>query len=339
MLKGLPLLVFLLAATGSWSPALAESVLLWETPTIRPGLCAALRIQLTGVATVTCQPGAQAGPLSERIRAASARVASVPAKVGVLLERDPDPSLVRMYLVASGSDQAVISIERIEDRPDADVDRSLALKVRDALDVMIAAEAAQREAPALPALLVPKPRPSALAQRWQTAIEAGAAASWGAHTRFSGILAVGARLLRGRTYGELVGALRMSTAIRTENRFGVVDAEEWGATLALRIGRRVARFGLGALAIVGLDRVGARGVTSDGSAGEETVAVLHTDIGLDLRVQLVQGVWMRLAPALQIYPIAQRFTLDDQLVTELGRLRVDVPLTLLVTLPAVAEEQ
>lgn len=337
VLKGLLLQVCLLAATSRWSPALAESILLWETPTIRPGLCTALRIQLSGVATVTCQPEELAGPLSARIRAVSERVRGS-AKIGVLLERDPDPGLVRMYLVAAHSDQALIALERIEDRPDADVDRSLALKVRDALDVVMTAEAAQRAAPPLPAALVTKPLPSAATQRWQATIEAGGAASWDAHTRFSGLLAGGARLNHGPGYGELTVAARMSTAVRAESRFGVVDVAEWGAALSLRIGRRVGHFGLGALASVGLDRVAARGVTRDGTAGEKSVAALHTDVGLDLRVRLSRGVWIRLAPALQIYPITQRFALDDQLVVELGRLRVDVPLTLMVALPAAAEE-
>src|SRR5687768_9552592 len=135
-----------------------DRVLLFEQKGLRPGLCAALRIQLTGAAQVTCEREGDEATLSERITRAAERVKAEDARVGLLIERDPDPRLVRMYIVAAQNDQAVVAIERIEDRPEPDVDRSLALKVRDAFFVI--EQVTERPKTKLAAVVAPPPTPS-----------------------------------------------------------------------------------------------------------------------------------------------------------------------------------
>ncbi|MDB4973646.1 MAG: hypothetical protein JWN48_1987, partial [Myxococcaceae bacterium] len=110
---------------------------------MRPGLCAALRIQLSDLADVRCSASALETALSQRIAESSSEVVREHAKLGVLLERDPDLSRVRMLLVGAREDHALLAIERIEDRPAPDIDRSLALKVRDTLESLQAASATQ----------------------------------------------------------------------------------------------------------------------------------------------------------------------------------------------------
>jgi hypothetical protein len=136
-------LVWLLAVLGARAD---EGVVLREGGAARPGLCAALRIQLSGIAPVSCEAEPARAALSERIAATAARLREQHARLGVLLERDPEPGLLRMYIVAARDDQAVLAIERIEDRPEPDIDRSLALKIGDAYEVMAIVQAAAPQA-------------------------------------------------------------------------------------------------------------------------------------------------------------------------------------------------
>lgn len=318
-------------------PALAaESVLLLESPALRPELCVALRIQLTGVASLECRAEAAAeAPLAERLDAASALVAEQGATLGVLIERDPDPRLVRMVLVGTRADEVVLAIERIENREDPDVDRSLALKVRDALDVMVATRAEVTEQRALPALLTPPadvsapPHPSAAS--YALLLEAGAALSMDQRARAAAVVGAGVRLRRQALYGELGVTLQRHARIHD---VGDIKQDEWGASLGARVGRMFRRVGVGGTAELGLARFDATGVTSDGNRGSDTRRLLRLAVGIDMRVLLLPSLTLRFAPGLAIYPEAQHYALDEQ-VLERGHVRAFLPLSLMVDLPLI----
>jgi hypothetical protein len=352
----------LLACVGPISLARAQAdVLLLESEKLRPGLCVALRIQLTGVASVTCRPD-RAGLLPERLARAATALRDEHGRIGVLLERDPDPGLVRMYLVGARPDQAVIAIERIEDRLAPDIDRSLALKVRDAFEVMRSVPVARADrvsaepaAAPLAAVLAPvtpvdetggeqltspvrsatEPPPESRKNGARTSalFELGGALVRSADTRALGLLAVGVGQAWASYQGELVAGARLASSLTVQSEAGRIDEREWGLSLAARALTRTGRLRVGALVALGFERAHARGRTRSGAQGELDVSLVHFGVGVDVRVHMFEHVQLRLAPTVEIHPIDQRFAVDQQVLLALGRSRVLVPLTLVVELP------
>lgn len=309
--------------------------MLLEASALRPGLCAALRIQLTDVAEVDCRPEAAGAPLSVRIARAATAATSADARLAVLLERDPDPRLVRMYLVGARPERAVIALERIEDRADADVDRSLALEVRSALEALAEASAAspasapERLAPVLATRALDPRLPSA----WFALLEAGGAVLLGTQRQGAAVAAIGARRTRAQRYAELVLAGRVASRVHELHATGGVRLRGWGATLEARLGRSLRWAELGCVAAVGADRVSLRGTTRDGTTGGATLGVPRIGLGLDLRVFFIRGASLRLSPTIELHPVMQRYALDQQVVGTLGRARLALPLTLQIALP------
>jgi len=324
--------LFVGAVVGAASSAYARDiVVLLEAEALRPDLCVALRIQLTDVADVRCRTEPKRVDLASRVAAAADLVESEPARLVVLLERDPDRRYVRMLLVGAPQDRAVLAIESIEDRPAPDIDRSLALKVRDTLAVLDA-----RPADELAAVLAPAPPASPAAEPLVGLLEVGAALSASAHVRAAVLVAVGLGMRRRAFRGELALAAQRTSSIAVDSELGTVVEDEWGGAVALRVGRVFGSLSVGALAELGVLRVRAFGVTSDGSKGEDKGPLLRLGVGLDLRATLLRGptrVLLRFAPTLQIDPEQQRFELDEKRALDLGRLHAWLPLTLLVELP------
>lgn len=324
--------------------ARAETVVeLRETQGLRPGLCTALRIQLTDVGEVRCTSEPDPGPLPERIAQAAGAVRAGQARMAVLLERDADPDLVRMYVVGGQADRAVLAFERVENRPDPDVDRSLALKVRAALEaVRIVREAQTAEAEGeLAAALVPSPaetnaaQPSAPARRsYAGALEVGGGASLGQHTRAlgQGALVVAAQLERYRFEG---GALaRWFAPLDVRGPRGSVDENEWALGLSLRALRSLGtRFWLGVALDPSFSVVSAQGTTLSGARGEERLARFTLTVALDLRLRLLASTYLRFAPGVDLALVRQRFAVDHDVTLELSRARLLLPLSVWVGWP------
>lgn len=308
-----------------------ESVVLFETAELRPELCATLRIQLTDVASVSCRPESGGAPLSERIAGAARVVEQERLKLAVLLERDADPALVRMVLVGARADQAVLAIERIEDRPDPDVDRSLALKVRDVLDVLAVTREVVQARDLLPALLSEPPRPPTAHVR--VLFEAGGGLSLARQTRAVGLVGAGARFMDITRFAELAASAHLTSELDQAVPDGRIEEREWGVALSGRAGRVLRRYSLGAALDLGLVRVAARGETREGRSGESQLTRFRAALGLDLRVRLLAGLALRFAPSVELYPVAQGFAIEERKNLELGRFRALLPLTLVVDLP------
>lgn len=333
----------LVGATGSAQAR--DTVLLLEAELLRPDLCVALRIQLTDLADVRCLTRPTGRDLATRIADASQSVASEPARLAVLLERDPDARYIRMVLVGQPDDRAVLAIESIEDRAAPDVDRSLALKVRDTLEVLDASRAGGKMAsstvqPAgtLAAVLAPPTdlRRAASPAPLRGVVELGGALGTSGAARGAGVVALGLRARREAAYGELALAAQLASGLDHKSPVGHVEEDEWGLSLSVRVGRAWVPFSLGGLMELGVLRVHARGFTLDDSNGPSTRALARVGMGLDLRIVVLRAptrVVLRLAPTLQVDPQRQRFALDQQPALDLGRVHAWVPLTLLFELP------
>jgi hypothetical protein len=330
--------------------ALAEAqagVVLFERAPLRPGLCAALRIQLSGSAEVRCVADVAASSLAERLNATRARLRDEGELIGVLLERDSDPRLVRMYLVTGEGEQATLAIERIEDRPEPDVDRSLALKVRDAYEVIAFVDRALPAREASAAVLAKRGSRSAEAQasqgvqpapapegpHWLSFVEIGGGLSLGDSVRGVGSALLGLGRASARRRYELALGARMLSRQHESSSLGKISVAERGPVLSLRALARRKRLELGAFAELFVAVSSAEGFPADGEPGQQHVATAVLGLGPDLRLRMFRSAYLRFTPSLELWTTNQRFALDHQVLIERGHVSASLPLSLLISLP------
>jgi hypothetical protein len=332
-------LCFLLVAV-----ARADAVLLLEQPALRPGLCAALRIQLTGAAEVRCEAEPSAGSIADRIERGGERVRSTQSRLGVLLERDPDPGRVRMYLLSAQKDQAVIAIEAIEDRPEPDIDRGLALKVADAFEIVEVVQRAIPEATRSPLLATLAIKPAVAADdtgalneaataTWSGFVEAGAGLRAASGLHALGKFMLGAGWRRPLLDVEAAAGLTLASERTEENAAGQVALKERGPFVSLRVLSRHSRWAAGGALEAGLSFIAAQGTTNDGARGERTVTSPTLSLALDARFRVFDYLWLRLAPALEVLPMDRSFGVDGTEVVNDGFLRGGATLSLVIDFP------
>lgn len=326
-----------------WATAHAQAdVVLYQTPGLRPDLCVALRIQLSGVAKVLCRDEVGDHDLAERLARAGGSLRAEGARLGVLLERDPDPGRVRMYTLSNQSEQAVIAIERIENRADPDIDRSLALKVRDAYEVFDYVSQTRPAAKApVAAVLAPSSAQTAeltpaLAPRqgWVALVDVGGGLSLGPARRPVGGFFLGIGHVSGPRRLELAIGARVYASHTEGEEIGSVTLRERGPVLSARLLYRFGRVELGAAIEPQLSFMDARGVARDGTRGG-TKRLLTPLVGLavDLRLRLFSSAYLRLAPGIALPVVRQELEVDRDVVLEEDPVRVELPLSLMFMLP------
>jgi hypothetical protein len=350
----LSLVVWLLGAACVEAQA---GVLLFERSSLRPGLCAALRIQLSGSAEVRCLSDGPASGLADRLNGARARVRAEQASLGVLLERDADPRLVRTYLVSAQGEQATLAIERIEDRPEPDVDRGIALKVRDAYEVIgfVERELPKQQASAAAVLAKPPLPPSSTAGRPPT------------EAPVQGMQVVPATEPFTHAFVELAGGLRLGDALlgvgsaqlgvgrvsaRLRYEFGIgarlssrqheqraartIRLVERGPLLSARLTFRTGRVELGGALQLYLALVEAE---AEGIRGRKNVMSAVLGLGPDLRVRLFRLAYVRFAPSVELAMPPQRFRVNGLTVIDGRLVGASLMLGLLISLPVQATSE
>ena len=310
-----------------------ERVVLFQTPDLRPGLCSVLRIQLADLADVACLPDPAGDDLAQRLSSGAVQTRAQEARLGVLLTRGERPGRVHLYLVGEKTDEALVSIA--EANPDdPDLDRSLALKVRAALDVAISVSALTSAPDKSPepvsALLRTRPprRP-----RWEGLLGVAGGASLGTRRRFEGAMSIGLS----KTYGvwsvePRIAALFWS-AVRVRGDDGRVDERAQAVGLRLHSVRRFNRLLLGGHLLSAVLRSEATALARDGRRGTRTSLLPLFGIGADMRVALLEWVWLCLRPRVDWLPVAQTYTTDDVKRLSLGRVRAALDASLLVRFP------
>lgn len=316
------------------------AIVLLQQPDVRPNLCVALRIQSSGLAEVQCEADSHtAAPLAERLTNAASRVQQGNARLGVFLERDPDPRLVRMYIVAAREDQALLSVDAIEDAPGVDADRSLALKVVDALRLsptrdggpVLVLQARESE-PVSPARVAPRP--------WRVFLELGAGLRTGPAAQAVAQFVLGAA----RSYGAFRvewGAgvdLGVRRIVRHEDGSSV-RAREVGPLAAARTLYRFSRLEVGLEARSLFTLISADGTARDGSQGERQVLVPTLGLGLDVRMRLASFVALRVAPTLEVAWVEQRFFVDGAALLAYPPVRFALPVSFVFSLPLAPAER
>jgi hypothetical protein len=340
--KALGFLITLgLALTWAQAARAERVVVLHESAGLRPGLCSALRIQFADLGQIECVPPETQAALSERLEQAAAEVRKGPVRLAVLLERDPDPALVRMYIVGSRGDQAVVSIEREKNRPEPDVDRSLALKVRAALEAVQVVEQSQAEREAgsenqavLAGSLAAAPASAVRALRVSGALEVGGGVSLGDHTRGFGQVGMLGRLSLRALRLELGPTARWFSGLHASGKGGSVEESEWSLGLSLRgLWSWARRVELGGSLEPTWLAMRARGTAMDGTRGERRLSHFSMTLGLEARLLLFAQLFLRCAPALEIAAVSERFEVGGVRTLALPRARFLLPVSLWVGWP------
>ncbi len=340
------LVALLLILSQSVASALPRLLVLQaEEQRTRPSLVEALRFQLRDATEVevSAQPLPLA-PAAQRIARAAATVSASQASFAVWLEAVPElqgaPGFL-LYVVGGGSGRAVVEVVRLPAAKDGpDVDRSLALKVSEIVDSALrSAEPdvarALRPAP-------PRPAPTAsVSARPASNVRAGSlglllggvaaspAGNAGAQVGFR--LGVGYALRTSALELEwsVSGRLLSPLDIRRDNRRAKIGEQVLGADFGVHTRGRLA---LGGEVGSALRWLHADGFVGNIETHSSVLVVPVLRLGPELRARLTEQVTLSLAAGGEWMPLQQRFSLAGAPLADLGRVRADALISLIISL-------
>jgi hypothetical protein len=318
------------AAQGS-AQAEGDRVVLLEDPALppRPVLGQALRIQLFDRARVDVVQGPAASGLSERVAAASA----LAQDALVVVWAEPTVTLgdgsreAVLYVVGHKQGRALVEIVRVQGGDSPDVDRSLALKVREVVDEVRKNRERGAETGLLLEPLQEPPLPLVPpGGGWGATVGVG-----GAVGPLSGFGQFGAQLYGGPAYAEarmrLTALLALTWYPELESSQGAatVRLREVGPGLLARAQVRADRAWLGLRAGLTLSFVDAEATSALGRGGDDVRFVSWLS-GVDVELPITRAVALSVALDLQTRFHRQRFAVSGREVVDFGRVR---PLLLL----------
>jgi hypothetical protein len=361
-------LTCVLVCAGTASTYAAEArVLLLESHGPSGGLFTALQIQLSGVASPERVAVPASPNMAEGIERGSQLVREHGAIAAVWVERGRTPGPAVLYVVGEKEGRALVEVVRVPGDRGPELERTIALKVREFVAAIQRGQAARAEAAQL--LQPEPPQPQAAGsgqapasetlepeQHSEPQPEPGRnedlqEATTGAPA-WATALAIGVRLgsqpdlglgrwgfgLTGGPVLELNG-LRLAAALHFD-AFPSVEVEraggdlvrfwEWAFGAALHAQVHTGAIWLGGRAgpeLVGLDAYGRTGSGREGPRQQPTSWALHA--ALDAEIPLSH--YINLAASLQLQALAQRLKLDvnRHSLVDIGRLRARIGLDLL----------
>jgi hypothetical protein len=321
---------------GCWAARVQaeDRVVLLQDPAAPSGsgLAYALRIQLTGAADVDVRDLPQDAGVSLRVQAASQLaqaedvLVAVWAEPAVELENGSREAV--LYVVGHKQGRALVEIVRIPGGEGPDVDRSLALKVRELVDEVRAnrAKAAENDLMLEPA----------------AASSAPSEPGWGARVLVAGALAPlsgsalgqwGARIAAGPAWRE--DALRVSALaeltifpeLEVDATAGKANLFELAPGVLAHAQWRQGAVWVGLRAGLALSLLAAEGQSPSGRGDAREIAPSWL-AGVDVELPISDGLGVAAAVDLQTRIRRQRFSIDEDEVVDLGRLRPLVSIAL-----------
>jgi hypothetical protein len=245
----------------------------------------------------------------------------------------------------------MIEVVRVPGDHGPDLDRTIALKVRELVAAMRRGQAARPEAaqllqvaePVSEALPPSAAQPTAASPSEQSEATGGLPPTWGT-LAFAGVrlgsqpalglgrwgfgLGAGPRLELRELRVAVLLAFDMFPSIEVEGASDRIRFWEWAASPALHAQRRTGAIWLGARLGPQLVGLGARGTTRGGVAGSATPTSWALIVGLDADVMLTSRV--SLIAGVQLQALASRLHLavNAQDLVDLGRVRARIGLDL-----------
>jgi hypothetical protein len=326
------------------------------------GLLSALQIQLSGVAVPERLAVPAAPSAAESIERGSQLVRAHGALAAVWVERARAPGPVVLYVVGEREGRALVEVVRVAGDRGPELDRAIALKVREFVAAVQRGQAARPEAAQLlQPEAAPIPQPSAAPESPAAASESepppdgarsaeDAAETARSTPTWATLAAVGVRLGSqpalglgrwgfGVTAGPVLqlNRLRLAAAlafdvfpsIRVENAGDQVRFWEWAFGAALHAQLRVGAIWLGARAGPQLVGLNAQAQTRGGTPGAAEPTSWSLLTGIDAEIPLTLHV--SLATSFQLQTLARRLHLDvnDASLVDVGRVRARIALDLL----------
>jgi hypothetical protein len=315
---------FILGAAGAQVQADDRVVLLEEPGRPEPGLTSALRIQLTGVAELDVRQAPETPGVSARVQAAS----ELAQEDDVLVVTWAEPAVTLgdgsreavLYVVGHKQGRALLEVVRVPGGDGPEVERSLALKLREVVDEV---RHNRQQAEAASGDLMLEPAPSRSARGWGATVAVSGAVGplpgselgqWGVRMSAGPALRDGSLRLLAMLQLAVFPQLEIARDARR------VQLYELGPGLLLRAQLRQRLVWLGLRIGPELSWVQAEGQSARGR-GETTEIVPSLIAGLDVELPLADGVSVGAAVDLEARFKRQRFTIDGARVADLGRLR------------------
>lgn len=293
-----------------------------ETP--RPELLLALRIQLTGVANARTHSLTLPSSTPSRIDAVSAVARAENALLAVWVEgpvRGADGSgEAVLYAVGQNRERALLEVIRVSGGAGPDLDRTLALKVREIVDQLREARSAGATQQLELVLSAPPPEPT-----WQAGAALGAVASplQGSEAGQWGAYAAAGPLLGSATW-RLAGGAELMFMPRVDIHRGDarVGIQELAPGLWLRAQSKQGPLWLGLRTGFALSFIAVDGrANADAPTDEASVRVASCRIGADAELPLAAGVGLLLGVDLQMRWQRRHFAVDREEAADLGIVR------------------
>jgi hypothetical protein len=291
----------------------------------RAGLLASLQIQLADLAEVRVRHDLVPGGTAERVTAAGDPARRDGATL-VVWSDDPfvtaEGSQAVLYAVGERDGRALLEVVRVPGGAGPDMDRTLAIKVRELIEDI------QRDARARASALALSPPPSAAgaqsARPPRVRLEAGALVAtqkrsrlgqWGAE------LHAGPAWQSARTGFGIELGMTWYPELLTRRSGARVSLSELVPELRALGQLRVAPMWLGVHGAFGWALVDAEGRTAKGASAERHASCAVWTLGLDAELPLGDGFALALALDLQGHFVNRAFAVNALQITELAALR------------------
>jgi hypothetical protein len=321
-------------AAASTGPSIV--VLTVEGEPARTGLKDELSIQLRGFASVEDNLGSiRRATMIDMLDQASAKAREAGVDFAIWVESGSpasDPIAVVLYLVSDRRAQALVEVVRLAaDSDGPDVDRALAIKVREVLR-------AARSNPEASMASIVTSRPVAI-RRPGAAIApllalGGSVVPLPARSaQASLVLSAGARLAQVRVPGmwELRATAHLNGATATETAAGRVEVAETAVSVAAVGLGSVGRLRAGGGIALGARRLDAAGTTRLFNSGAAVRWTPIASVGPEVRLGVGGGLELGAVVALELAARGERFALNREVVVDVGRARLVCDFLLVIT--------
>lgn len=302
----------------------------------RPAFVASLRIHLPPDTSVADGGTLRIGSPSERIEQAlgAAELNDALAAVwveGPVARRDGTGELV-LYVVGRKENRAIVDVLRVSTgdstQLDHSVDRSLALKVSQVLsDLMHGTDVIEATPPAAPT------RDSA---SWRGGAYVGGLMRTGSGTVDAqpGLrVAVGARAPLPIGSIDVIGRIHLLPRARAQSEVGTITLSEVSPAIEAAWTVAIDRWSIGASVGAQLRVIEVAGQTAAGTRGDQNASILSLNVGPVLRLALHSNVQLAFGTDVEVSLHRRRYTINDSVRGDTGRLRATLHAGLFLTVP------
>jgi hypothetical protein len=286
----------------------------------RQGLLDSLAIHLPRDVALRLGPRPSAAATGARVRQAQRELGRARGLLALWVDEDRlegNEREVVVYMVARRRGRALVEVVRVRAGADAELDRAIAVKAREVLEVVTAP-------PEDLAAAVAEPAPTSPAEALGVGLALdlaffGATASGaGADPQLGGIAGAGFALRGQSWFAEALFRARLPSLLGDDIPEGRVEVREVALGGALRAGWRDAPLRLGALVALDARWLSAEGTTPRGASGAADRVVPAIAFGPELGVAPLDWLLARATVGVELAWRRQRFLVNDEPILDVG---------------------